>query len=52
MIGFSYAALIDPINQAPSAILGQLYSLFSVLVFLLIGGDQLMIDGARRRATT
>ena len=45
MIGFSYAALIDPINQSPSAILGQLYSLFSVLVFLMIGGDRLMILG-------
>jgi flagellar biosynthetic protein FliR len=45
MIGFSFAALIDPINQAPAAILGQLYSLFSVLVFLLIGGDRLMVEG-------
>ncbi len=45
MIGFSYASLIDPINQSPSAILGQLYSLFSVLVFLMIGGDRLMIMG-------
>ena len=45
MIGFSYAALIDPINQSPAAVLGQLYSLFSVLVFLLIGGDKLMILG-------
>lgn len=45
MIGFSYAALIDPINQSPAAILGQLYSLFSVLVFLLIGGDRLMVEG-------
>ena len=45
MIGFSYAALIDPMSNAPAAILGQFYSLFSVLVFLLIGGDQLMILG-------
>ncbi|HEX4519264.1 MAG TPA: flagellar biosynthetic protein FliR, partial [Gaiellaceae bacterium] len=45
MIGFSYAALIDPMSNAPAAILGQFYSLFSVLVFLLIGGDQLMIQG-------
>jgi flagellar biosynthetic protein FliR len=45
MIGFSYAALIDPINQSPSAILGQLYSLFAVLVFMMIGGDRLMIMG-------
>src|SRR4051812_16876444 len=48
MIGFSYAALIDPINNAPAAILGQLYSLFSVLVFVMIGGDRLMILGLAR----
>jgi flagellar biosynthetic protein FliR len=45
MIGFSYAALVDPITQTPSAILGNFYSIFSVLVFLLIGGDRLMIEG-------
>ncbi len=45
MIGFSYAALIDPMTSAPSAILGQFYSLFAILVFLLIGGDRLMIEG-------
>ncbi|HEY4348135.1 MAG TPA: flagellar biosynthetic protein FliR [Gaiellaceae bacterium] len=45
MIGFSMAALIDPMSSAPAAILGQFYSLFSVLVFLMIGGDQLMIEG-------
>jgi flagellar biosynthetic protein FliR len=45
MIGFSYAALVDPVNQSPSAIIGQVYSLFSVLVFLMIGGDRLMILG-------
>ena len=45
MIGFSYAALIDPMTSAPSAILGQFYSLFATLVFLLIGGDRLMIEG-------
>jgi flagellar biosynthesis protein FliR len=48
MIGFSYAALIDPINQSPAAILGQLYSLFSVLVFMMIGGDRLMIMGVAK----
>jgi flagellar biosynthetic protein FliR len=45
MIGFSFSTLVDPMTQAPSAILGQFYSLFSVLVFLMIGGDRLMIEG-------
>jgi flagellar biosynthetic protein FliR len=44
-IGFSFAVLIDPLTQAQSAVVGQLYSLFSVLVFLMIGGDHLMIQG-------
>jgi flagellar biosynthetic protein FliR len=45
LIGFSLAALIDPITQSPAAVLGQFYNLFSVLVFLLVGGDRLMIEG-------
>jgi flagellar biosynthetic protein FliR len=44
-IGFSFAVLVDPLTQNQSAIVGQLYSLFSVLVFLMIGGDHLMIQG-------
>jgi flagellar biosynthetic protein FliR len=44
-IGFSFAVLVDPLTQAQSAVVGQLYSLFSVLVFLMIGGDHLMIQG-------
>ncbi len=44
-IGFSFAQLVDPLTQAQSAVIGQLYSLFSVLVFILIGGDRLMIQG-------
>ncbi len=44
-IGFSFAALVDPLTQSQSAVVGQLYSLFSVLVFLMIGGDHLMIEG-------
>jgi flagellar biosynthetic protein FliR len=44
-IGFSFAQLVDPLTQAQTAIVGQLYSLFSVLVFLMIGGDHLMIEG-------
>jgi flagellar biosynthetic protein FliR len=44
-IGFSFAALVDPLTQTQSAVVGQLYSLFSVLVFLMIGGDHLMIEG-------
>jgi len=44
-IGFSFAELVDPLTQSQSAVIGQLYALFSVLVFILIGGDRLMIEG-------
>lgn len=45
MIGFSFAQLVDPLTQAQTAVVGQLYSMFAVIVFLLIGGDHLMIEG-------
>jgi flagellar biosynthesis protein FliR len=45
MIGFSFAQLVDPLTQAQTAVVGQLYSMFTVIVFLLIGGDHLMIEG-------
>jgi flagellar biosynthetic protein FliR len=45
MVGFSFAQLVDPLTQGQSAVIGQLYSLFTVVIFLLIGGDHLMIEG-------
>lgn len=45
MIGFSFAQLVDPLTDVQSAVAGQLYSMFSVLIFLMIGGDHLMIEG-------
>ena len=39
IIGFSFAATIDPINNSQNAVLAQLYSLFAVMVFMLTGGD-------------
>ncbi len=45
MIGFSFAQLVDPMTDVQGAIVGQIYSMFSVLVFLMIGGDHLMIEG-------
>jgi len=45
IIGLSFAATIDPINNSQSAVLAQLYSLFAVMVFLLTGGDTVMLEG-------
>jgi flagellar biosynthetic protein FliR len=45
LIGFSFASTIDPITNGQNAVLAQLYALFAVLVILLTGGDQMMIEG-------
>jgi flagellar biosynthetic protein FliR len=45
LIGFSFSAVLDPVNNQQTAILGQFYSLFAVLVLLMSGGDQIMIEG-------
>jgi flagellar biosynthetic protein FliR len=48
LVGFSFAALVDPIDNAQAAVFGQLYALFATMVFLLTGGDQMMIFGLGR----
>jgi flagellar biosynthetic protein FliR len=45
LVGFSFASLVDPINNSQNAIFGQLYTLFATMVFLLTGGDGMMIQG-------
>jgi flagellar biosynthetic protein FliR len=45
VVGFSFAALLDPVNNAQNAILGQVYALFAVMVLILTGGDHVMIAG-------
>lgn len=45
IIGFSFSSLVDPLTSQPSAILGQLYASFAVMVLVLTGGDHLMIAG-------
>jgi flagellar biosynthetic protein FliR len=45
IVGFSFASLVDPITNMQNAILGQIYSVFTVVVFVVTGGDQMMIMG-------
>lgn len=45
IVGFSFAAVLDPVNNQQTAILGQFYGLFALMVFLLGGGDHVMIGG-------
>jgi flagellar biosynthetic protein FliR len=48
LVGFSFAAMVDPINNQRAAVMAQFYSLFATVVLLLIGGDQIMIAGLAR----
>jgi flagellar biosynthesis protein FliR len=45
LIGFSFSSILDPVNNQQTAILGQVYSLFTVMVLVLSGGDHIMIEG-------
>jgi flagellar biosynthetic protein FliR len=45
IIGFSYAAVVDPFTQIQGGVLGQLYGLFVAVVVTVTGGLQLMIAG-------
>jgi flagellar biosynthetic protein FliR len=48
LIGFSYGALVDPVTGNQSSVLGQLYGLVGVAVFIAIGGDEWVIRGLAR----
>jgi flagellar biosynthesis protein FliR len=45
LTGFSLGALIDPITNVQATVFGQLYSIVSVMIFLLTWGDRLMVFG-------
>lgn len=45
LVGFSFGALVDPMSNQQSAVLGQFYSVFTLMVFLTIGGEQLVFAG-------
>lgn len=45
LFGFSYGSLVDPITNIQNTPLGQLYSLFTAMVFVTTGGDQIMVMG-------
>jgi flagellar biosynthetic protein FliR len=47
-VGFSFGALIDPVSGVQNAVIGQVYMLFTTMIFLLSGGVRLMIMGLAR----
>jgi flagellar biosynthetic protein FliR len=46
--GFSYGALINPMNGETSAVIARFYALVGTLIFLVIGGDAWTIRGLDR----
>ncbi len=46
--GFSYGALINPMNGSTSAVMARFYSLVGTLIFLIIGGDAWTLKGLGR----
>jgi flagellar biosynthesis protein FliR len=51
LVGFSFGALVDPMTGNQNAILGQVYSLFATMIFLVFGGLGLMIMGLAQTYT-
>lgn len=48
LVGFSFGALVDPVTGNQNAILGQVYSIFAMMIFLLSGGIGYMVLGLAR----
>jgi len=48
MIGFSFGALVDPLTGNTGGVLGQLYGLVAIAVFIVIGGDAWVVQGIAR----
>jgi flagellar biosynthesis protein FliR len=48
LIGFSFGALVDPVSGTNSSVLGQLYSIVGVAIFIAINGDAWVIQGLYR----
>ncbi len=46
--GFSFGALVDPINGNPGGVMTSLYGLIGMALFIAIGGDAWMLRGLAR----
>jgi flagellar biosynthesis protein FliR len=45
VIGFSFGATLDPISGNQSTVLQNMYTLFGVMIFIVIGGDGWVVKG-------
>jgi flagellar biosynthesis protein FliR len=48
LTGFSYGSLVDPVNGNQGTVLSQLYSMFGLAIFIVIGGDSWVVAGLAR----
>jgi flagellar biosynthetic protein FliR len=48
MVGFAFGGSLDPITGNQSAVLGRVYSLVAVAIFIAINGDAWLIQGLSR----
>jgi flagellar biosynthetic protein FliR len=48
LIGFSFGALVDPVNGTQSTVLSRFYTMLGVLIFIAIGGDAWVLGGFAR----
>ncbi len=48
VVGFSFGGALDPITGNNSAVLGRVYSLVAVAIFLAVNGDAWLIQGLAR----
>lgn len=48
LIGFSFGALVDPVNGTQSTVLARLYTMLGVLIFIAIGGEAWVLGGLAR----
>ena len=48
LVGFSFSAILDPVNNTQSGVLAQFYAMFAAMVIALSGGDHIMIEGLAR----
>ncbi len=48
LIGFSFGALVDPVNGTNTTVLAQMYTMLGVIIFIAIGGEAWVLGGFAR----
>jgi flagellar biosynthetic protein FliR len=48
IMGFSFASIVDPFTNLQNAVMGQLYAVFTVAIFIVTGGVEMMVMGVAK----